>query len=81
MDTLDVFTGRLLKEYEDENMLTLTPASRLRESEYWTSMHALITLAFVNTEYNVTLTGEELRSVQTIEELYRLVTQKRNGNV
>lgn len=76
MDTLEQFTQKLLNEYEDESALTVKATDKLRETEFWTSMHALITLAFVNTEYGVTLTGEELRSAQTIADIYQMVSSK-----
>lgn len=76
MDSLEQFTQKLLQEYEDESAMSLTPDTKLRETGFWTSMHALITLAFVNTEYGVTLTGEELKNAQTIQDIYRLTAAK-----
>lgn len=76
MDTLEQFTQKLLNEYDDEAAKSVKPTDKLRETEFWTSMHALITLAFTNTEYGVTLSGEELRNAQTITDIYQLVSSK-----
>ena len=39
-------------------------------------MHALIVVALADTEYNVTIKGEELKQVQSIQELFDLIKKK-----
>ena len=53
-----------------------TPATRFRELSEWSSLTALSVMAMVDEEYDVQLTGDEMRSVHTIEELYNLVQSK-----
>ena len=55
---------------------TFTPATRFRELSEWSSLTALSVMAMVDEEYNVQLTGDEMRSDHTIEELYNLVQSK-----
>lgn len=67
---------KLEAEFEDIPPGTLTPSTKITDIQGWGSMHALIVIALVDTEYNVTLKGEELRSVQSIQELFDLVKKK-----
>ena len=48
----------------------LTPQTKFRDLDEWTSMLALSTMAMVSEEYDVELSPEEMRNAQTIEDLY-----------
>ena len=76
MDTLSEFTKQLESEFEDLEPGTLQPQSNYRELKGWSSMHALIVIAFVDANYNVLLTGADLKDTQTVEDLYSIVKQK-----
>lgn len=71
------FTQKLEAEFEDTKPGTLTPDTNYRQLENWTSMHALIVIAFVDANFDILLKGEELRSTNTIRELYNLVLSKK----
>ena len=59
--------------FEDTDVSTLEPETKLRELDEWSSMIALSTMAMVCEEYDVELTPEEIRSVNTFEELFNIV--------
>ena len=77
------FIKKLEVEFEEVSPGTLRPDTNFRHLKEWSSMHALIIIAVVDTEYNVTLKGEELRSVSTISDLFDLVKKKKpaHGNI
>lgn len=77
-DTAEEFVNKLEIEFDDFEPGTLTPATKYREMEEWSSMHALIVIAFINAEYNVTLGGEDLRSTETMEDIYNVTKSKMN---
>jgi acyl carrier protein len=52
---------------------SLIPSTSFRELEDWSSMHALILIALVDTEYSVTINGEDLQSIITVTDLYNLI--------
>ena len=56
---------------------TLNSDTDYNELELFGSMHALILIALFNTEYDITVTGDELRSCHTVRELFDLVESKR----
>jgi len=76
MITIDEFISKLEKEFEEMKPGTLKPNSNYREMENWSSMHALIIIAFIDAEFNILLKGDDLRSTQTINDLYELVKNK-----
>ncbi len=57
---------------------TLTPATNYREVPNWSSMHALILIAMIKVDYSVTITGEDLISNHTIEDIYKLIVKRKN---
>jgi acyl carrier protein len=76
---LEEFIGKLEGEFEDIPKGTLKPETKITDIEGWGSMHALIVIALVDTEYGVTLKGDELRQVQSVLELYNLIVEKQNN--
>ena len=69
----------LIKKLETEFALpsaTLKADTHFRDIPEWGSMHALIIIAIVDTEYGVTLNGEDLKRISTVDELYSVVKLK-----
>ena len=73
------FIQKLEGEFEDIPKGTLKPTTKISDIQGWGSMHALIVIALVDTEYGVTIKGDELRQVQSVQELYDLVVKKQNN--
>jgi acyl carrier protein len=42
----------------------------------WSSMHALILIALIDNEYDILLTGAELKNAQTVQDLYTIIQSK-----
>ena len=63
-------------EFETLEPGTLKPQSSFRELKDWSSMHALILIALVDTEYNVTLHGNDLRNLTTALDLHVLIESR-----
>lgn len=78
MDTLEDFTGKVERELDGITPGTLKSDTSYREIEGWSSMYALIIMALCETEYDVTLTGEDLRSCKTMRDLYTIVKSRKN---
>ena len=69
---------RLEAEFEDAPVGSIKPGTNLRDIEGWGSMYSLIIIALADTEYDVTIKGEELKTVQTIQDLFDLIQRKRS---
>jgi acyl carrier protein len=71
---IEDFIARLEEEYEDLVPGTLKPGSVFREVFEWNSINALILIALVKTEYDVTINAEDIATSKTVEDLFRIIT-------
>ena len=71
--TIDDFIVHLEQEYEDLKPGTLRPESIFREVFEWNSINALILIAMVKTEYDVTINAEDIASSKTVADLFRII--------
>ena len=78
MMTVEEFTKNLEAEFDEVKPGTITPDTNYRSIQGWSSMHALIIIAFVDANFNIILNGTDLKSTETIRDLYNLVKQKTN---
>ena len=78
MEIID-FIKVIEDEFEDLTPGTLSPNSVFRDMDGWSSMHALIFVALIDTTYDVLLTGDELKSCITIKDLFDITNLKLTG--
>jgi len=64
------FIQLLEVEFEDLEKGALTATTNFREIDEWSSMHALIIIALLDVEFGVTVGGEDLSKMETVQELY-----------
>ena len=69
------FIQNFAEQFDDLNV-ELTPQTRFREVEGWTSLVALLVITMVDDEYGVVLPPEEMRKTNTVQELFDLVNSK-----
>ncbi|TND09674.1 MAG: acyl carrier protein [Bacteroidetes bacterium] len=74
--SIDEFIQKIENEIEELPKGVLKPDTSYRQLPEWSSMHALIIIALCETDYNVTLTGEDLRSCNTVNDLYSVVKSR-----
>jgi len=79
MINLDEFTRLLEQEFDDMEPNSLTPETSYRDMPDFSSMHALIIIAFIDNQFDVLLTGQELKNTITVKDLYDLVVTKVNA--
>ena len=73
---IEDFIARLEEEYEDLKPGTLKPESVFREVFEWNSINALILIAMVKTEYDVTINAEDIATSKTVEDLFRIIRSR-----
>ena len=71
------FIKNIHSAFDDAPHMVLLPESNLRAIEGWNSMHVLLLVAMIDLEYQVLLSGEELKRVETIQDLFNIVKQRR----
>ena len=70
---IEDFIAKLEEEYEDIVPGTLKNQSVFREVFEWSSINALILIALVKTEYDVTINADDIAKSITIEDLFRII--------
>lgn len=74
--TLNEFVARFAEEFDETPAEQFTPATEFKNLDEWGSLTALSIVSMVDEEYDKRITGADLRSVSTIEELYNIVEAK-----
>ena len=70
------FIEKFAEIFDDTDASTLTPETNFRDLDEWSSLSALGVIALADEEFDVELSGAEMRRTNTIQELYDLITSK-----
>lgn len=73
---MNKFIANFADQFDDVDVDALTPDTAFRGLEGWSSLVALMVITMIDEEYEVTITGDEMKKQNTIGELYNLVTSK-----
>lgn len=73
---INAFINHLTEEFEDLGVFELSPKSVLKDIPGWNSMHILLLVSMIDYRYHVLLSGEQLRNVVTVNDLFELVKEK-----
>ncbi len=74
---IEAFIQNLEKEFEDLSEGSLLPNTVLKEIPGWNSMHILLLVAMIDIHYQVLLSGEDLKEVVTVSDLFSHVKSRR----
>lgn len=70
------FIKNFAAQFDDTDASEFTPATLYRELDEWSSLNALAILNMINKKYSVILRPEEMRTTNTVQELFDLVQSK-----
>lgn len=73
---INAFMALVAEQYDDVDVAMLTPQTEFRKVEGWTSLVALMIITAIDEECGVVLTGDEMKTVTTVQDLYDLVASK-----
>ena len=74
--TLNEFIKKFAEEFDETPMSDFTADTKYRQLDEWSSLSGLSIISMIDKEFDKQITGADLRSVLTIEELYNLVKSK-----
>jgi acyl carrier protein len=74
---IEEFTKKLEEEFEEVVPGTITPDTNYRTIKGWSSMHALIIIAFIDSNFNIILSGSDIKGAESIRDLYKIVQEKK----
>jgi acyl carrier protein len=75
MDIKD-FIAKIENEIDEISPGTLHPDTEFTAMKEWSSMHALILIAMIDSEYNITINGDDLQKCKTVQDLYNVVKNR-----
>ena len=70
---LQYFIEKLRDQFEDTAPDEITEETYFQELDEWSSLTALSIIAMVKTEYERNITGKEIRSCETVEDLFNFI--------
>jgi len=74
--TLNEFVKKFGEEFDDTPIENFTTTTVFKDLDEWGSLVALSIIAMVDEEFDKRITGADIRSASTIEDLYNLIQSK-----
>lgn len=76
MKSLEEFIELFAEQFDDTDASEITATTVFHDLDEYSSLIALSIMAMVDDEFDVQLTGDEMRSSVTVEDLYNIVNNK-----
>ena len=73
---LQEFVNNFAEQFDDIDASTLNGSTNFKDLEDWNSLVALSVIAMIDEEYDVTVTGDDIRKSTTIEDLFNAVKER-----
>lgn len=73
---INEFIEKFAEIFDDTEASTLSPETNFRELDEWSSLSALGVIALADEEFDVEISGAEMKKANTIKELYELISSK-----
>ncbi|MEI6060478.1 MAG: acyl carrier protein [Bacteroidota bacterium] len=73
---IEEFIKNIEAEFEDLEPGTLKPESNFRDAFEWNSINALILIALIKTEYNVSVNAEDIQKSKTVNDLFGIIKSR-----
>lgn len=73
---LNDFVSRFAEEFDETPAEQFKAETVFKGLDEWSSLTALSIIAMIDEEFDKSITGADLRSVETIQDLYNLVLTK-----
>ena len=67
------FIENFAEQFDDTTVEMLSAETKFRELDEWSSLIALSVIAMVDEVYGITINGEDIRSSQTISDLFNRI--------
>jgi acyl carrier protein len=78
--TIEKFIQNIEDEFDELEPGKLRPESIFREMFDWNSINALVLIAMVKTEYDVTLNADDLIKSKTVSDVFNMVKSRYKGD-
>lgn len=78
--SIEKFIDQVEEEFEELEKGTLKPDSNFREYFEWNSVNALIIIALIDSEYDVSINAEDIQQSATVQDLYNKVIELKEAS-
>lgn len=69
------FIEKFAEAIEVENVDALTPEMAFRDLDEWSSLSVMLTIAFMDEEFDKQVSNTDIKAAQTIQDLFDLATK------
>jgi acyl carrier protein len=73
---LEEFVNNFAEQFDDTDPSEIQASTAFHDLEEWSSLTGMSVIAMAKTIYGKSLTGSELRSCVTVEDLFNLLSSK-----
>ena len=73
--TKEEFLKGFQEQFEDTDASLITFETKYKDLEEWSSMMALVIIAYIDENYAKNLSGDDFKNANTIEDLFQLLTK------
>ena len=70
---IEEFVEKFANEFDETPVESFAADTKYKDLEEWGSLTALSIISMIDEEYDKSITGADIRSCETIEDLYNLV--------
>lgn len=70
------FIEKFAENFEEVTVEDFAPETNFKELDEWSSFLALSVMAMIGDEYDVTISAQEMRDVETVQEIFDVVNSK-----
>jgi acyl carrier protein len=74
--TAEEFTLKFAECFNQTEAASIKPGTEFKKLEEWGSMLALIVIAMIDSDFGKTIIAEDLKSANTVSELFEIVNSK-----
>ena len=74
---LEEFIENFAAQFDDTEPELFTAETQFKQLDEWSSLAALSIIAMVDDEFGITLKGDDIRKVNTVQELFDVVKSKK----
>lgn len=76
MITIEEFVENFANQFEDTDSSEINAETVYHDLDEWSSMIVLAVIAMANIDYDVTLTGDDIKNAVTVKDLYDIVVER-----
>lgn len=69
---MEEFINNFYDVFDETDIEELTPETRFRDLDEWSSLHALATMNMLDQIYGKKISAEQMKATNTIQELYNI---------